>query len=216
MKIHDISLTTSAKTLTWEGTEQGFSMHWAARIGGPNEVCNLSVLTTGTHTGTHLDAPLHFVAGGRSVESLDLNVLIGPAQVVEVYGRDQVTAADLEHAQIERGTERVLLKTDNTRLGQLGDGVFHKEYVGIAPSGAQWLVTHGVRLAGVDYLSVGPYGPVNVETHRILLAAGVVVVESLVLKDVSAGPYTLVVLPPKFEGLEGSPCRAVLIEGELT
>ena len=215
MKIHDISLTTSAKTLTWEGTEQGFSMEWAAQIGQPDEVCNLSVFTLGTHTGTHLDAPLHFVPGGRSVESLDLNVLIGPAQVVEVYGRDQVTAADLERAQIGRGTERVLLKTDNTRLGRLGDGVFHKDYVGIAPSGAQWLATHGVRLVGVDYLSVGPYGPVNVETHRILLGAGIVVVESLVLKDVLAGPYTLAVLPPKFDGLEGSPCRAVLIEGDL-
>ena len=215
MKIHDISLTTSPQTLTWEGTEQGFSMHWAAQIGEPGAVCNLSVFTEGTHTGTHLDAPLHFVAGGNSVEALDLNVLIGPAQVAEINGRDQITAADLEIAGIERGTERILLKTDNTRLARLGDGVFHKDYVGIAPSGAQWLVTHGVRLIGVDYLSVGPYGPVNVETHRILLGAGLVVVESLVLKDISPGRYTLAVLPPKFEGLEGSPCRAVLIEGEL-
>lgn len=215
MKIHDISLTTSPKTVTWDGKEQGFSMRWAERIGQPGDVCNVSVFTQGTHTGTHLDAPLHFVAGGKSVEALDLNVLVGPAQVVEVFGRDQVTAADLEQASLGRGAERILLKTDNTRLGRKRDGVFHKDYVGLAPSGAQWLVTNGVRLVGIDYLSIGPYGPVNAETHTILLGAGVVVVETLVLDDVEAGAYTLVVLPPKYEGMEGSPCRALLIEGEL-
>ncbi len=215
MKIHDISLTTSPKTVTWEGTEQGFSMRWAAQIGEPDAVCNLSVFTEGTHTGTHLDAPLHFVADGNSVESLDLNVLVGPAQVVEIFGRDQITAADLEGAGIAPQTERVLLKTDNTRLGRKGDGVFHKDYVGLAPSGAQWLVARGVRLVGIDYLSIGPYGPVNVETHRIVLGAGMVVVESLVLDDIKAGEYTLIALPPKFGGLEGSPCRALLVEGKI-
>jgi len=215
MKIYDISLTTSPRTLTWEGTDQGFSVQWAARLGEQGSACNVSVFTDGTHTGTHLDAPLHFVPGGATVEALDVNVLVGPAQVVEVYGRNQITAADLEHAGITLGAERVLLKTDNTRLGRLRDGVFHEDYVGIAPSGAQWLVTRGIRLVGVDYLSVGPYGTANVETHRILLGAGVVVVETLVLDDVDAGEFTLLALPPKFAGLEGSPCRCLLIEGKL-
>ena len=215
MKIYDITLTTSPWTLTWEGTEQGLSVKWAETMGTVGAACNLSVFTLGTHTGTHLDAPLHFVPGGATVEALDVNVLVGPAQVVEVYGRDRITAADLAQAGIAPGTERVLFKTDNTRLGRLHDGVFHPDYVGVAPSGAEWLVTHGVRLVGVDYLSVGPYGPVNVETHRILLGAGVVVVETLVLDEVNAGAYTLVALPPKFAGLEGSPCRCLLIEGKL-
>ena len=215
MKIYDITLTTSPQTLTWEGTEQGLSVKWAETLGAAGAVCNLSVFTLGTHTGTHLDAPLHFMPGGATVEALDVNVLVGPAQVVEVYGRDRITAADLAQAGIAPGTERVLFKTDNTRLGRLRDGVFHPDYVGVAPSGAEWLVTHGVRLVGVDYLSVGPYGPVNVETHRILLGAGVVVVETLVLDEVNAGAYTLVALPPKFAGLEGSPCRCLLIEGKL-
>ena len=215
MKIHDITLTTSPWTLTWEGTEQGLSVKWAETMGTVGAACNLSVFTLGTHTGTHLDAPLHFVPGGATVEALDVNVLVGPAQVVEVYERDRITAADLAQAGIAPGTERVLFKTDNTRLGRLHDGVFHPDYVGVAPSGAEWLVTHGVRLVGVDYLSVGPYGPVNVETHRILLGAGVVVVETLVLDEVNAGAYTLVALPPKFAGLEGSPCRCLLIEGKL-
>ena len=215
MKIYDITLTTSPWTLTWEGTEQGLSVKWAETMGTVGAACNLSVFTLGTHTGTHLDAPRHFMPGGATVEALDVNVLVGPAQVVEVYERDRITAADLAQAGIAPGTERVLFKTDNTRLGRLRDGVFHPDYVGVAPSGAEWLVTHGVRLVGVDYLSVGPYGPVNVETHRILLGAGVVVVETLVLDEVNAGAYTLVALPPKFAGLEGSPCRCLLIEGKL-
>lgn len=216
MKIHDISLTTSSRTLTWEGTETGFSIQWATRIGEAGAACNVSVFTDGTHTGTHLDAPLHFVAGGATVEALDVHTLVGPAQVVELYGRDQITAADWEGAGITPGTERVIVKTDNTKLGRLKDGVFHKGYVGIAPSGAEWLVTHGVKLIGVDYLSVGPYGEVNTETHRILLGAGVVVVETLVLDDIDAGEYTLIALPPKFAGLEGSPCRCLLIEGKFS
>ena len=215
MKIHDISLTTSAKTVTWEGTEQGFSSRWTARI-GPGGACDLSAFTTGTHTGTHLDAPLHFVPGGMSVEKLDVNILVGPALVVEIFGRNGITAAELEHTGIPPGTTRILLKTDNTRLGRLHDGVFHPDYVGIAPSGAQWLVTHGVRLVGIDYLSVGPYGDANTEAHRILLGGGVIVVETLVLDAIEPGEYTLLALPPKFEGLEGSPCRCLLIEGELS
>ena len=215
MKIHDISLTTSPRTLTWEGTETGFSYRWTTRLGEKGAPCNVSVLTDGTHTGTHLDAPLHFVPGGATVETLDVHTLVGPAQVVEMYGRDQITAADWERAGVTPGTERVLMKTDNTKLGRLKDGVFHKDYVGIAPSGAEWLATHGVKLIGVDYLSVGPYGDVNVETHRILLGAGIVVVETLVLDEVDAGAYLLIALPPKFAGLEGSPCRCVLIEGKI-
>lgn len=215
MKIHDITRTTSPQTLTWEGTEQGFSMRWAERIGENSSPCNVSAFSQGVHTGTHLDAPLHFVPGGTSVELLDVQVLVGRAQVVEIYGRDQLTAADFAGASIAPTTERLLLKTDNTRLGRLHDHVFHKDYVGIAPSGAHWLVTQGIRLIGVDYLSVGPYGEMNTETHRILLGAGVVVVETLVLDDVAAGDYTLLALPPKYAGLEGSPCRCLLLEGEL-
>jgi len=215
MKIHDISMTTTPETVTWDGTETGFSIHWNTRMSDPGAVCNVSVLTDGAHTGTHLDAPLHFIANGGTVEMLDVNVLVGPAQVVELYGRDTITAADFDGVEIVPGTERILIKTDNTRLSRKGDGVFHEDYVGIDPSGAQWLVSHGVRLIGVDYLSVGPYGPVNIETHRILLGAGLVIVETLVLDNIAPGSYTLIALPPKFQGLEGSPCRALLLEGTL-
>ena len=216
MKIHDISFAVSEKTVTWDDTEQGFSKVWTSELGNEGASCNVSVLTTGTHTGTHLDAPLHFIPEGMSLDALDLSTLVGPAQVVEIFGRDQVTSADLEGAGITRGTVRVLLKTDNTRLRRKNNPHFDSGYVGLAPSGAQWLVSHGVRLVGIDYLSIGPYGPMNTETHKIVLGAGMVVVETLVLDGIAPGKYTLIALPPKFQGLEGSPCRALLIEGEIT
>ncbi|MBV9848460.1 MAG: cyclase family protein [Armatimonadetes bacterium] len=211
MTIYDISLTVTPGMVTWENAEPSLSLEWASRIGAGSPA-NVSHVSGGMHTGTHLDAPLHFVADGRSVEALDLGALIGPAQVVEVFGRDQVTAADLERAGVDEGTERVLLKTDNTRRDLLHDPQFHPDYVGVAPSAAQWLVAHGVRLIGVDYLSVGAYDA-NVETHRILLGAGMVILEGLVLSGVPAGTYTLAALPPKVQGAEGSPCRAVLWDG---
>jgi arylformamidase len=215
MIIHDISVVTSPTFVTWDGTEQGYSLKRTAEV-GPNSVCTLSVITEGAHTGTHLDAPLHFIVDGKTVDSLDVNVLVGPAQVVEVYDRAAITADDLEKAAIGSGTERLIFKTDNTKRKLLDDPQFHPEYVGIAPSAAQWLVDNGIRLVGVDYLSVGPYGEPNVETHRILLGASVVVVETLQLENVEPGHYFLVALPPKFHDVEGSPCRALLLEGLVT
>ncbi len=212
MKIHDISITTSPQTVTWDGTETGFSVDWTQTTAA-GAACSLSVITDGVHTGTHLDAPLHFVTGGSTVEKLSLDTLVGPCQVVEVFGRDAVTAADCLAAGIAAGTKRVLFKTDNSRRRLLSSARFHPDYVGIAPSAAQWLVTAGVLLVGMDYLSVGPYGDANVETHRVLLGAGVVVVEALMLETVAPGTYFLAALPPKFAGLEGSPCRVALIEG---
>ncbi|MDQ2686815.1 MAG: cyclase family protein, partial [Armatimonadota bacterium] len=185
---------------------------WTEQI-GPDKSSNISVITDGTHTGTHLDAPLHFVAGGASVEALDVQTLIGPVQVVGIFGRDAITASDLEGAGIAPDTTRLLFKTDNSGRRLLSDAAWHPEYVGIAPDAAAWLVARGVKLVGVDYLSVGPYGDINTQTRQILLGAGVIIVETLNLEDISPGAYFLVALPPKFEGAEGSPCRAVLIEG---
>jgi arylformamidase len=215
MIIHDISLLVTPQTITWDGKEPGFSARWTDKVGVKGASSSQSVLTAGAHTGTHVDAPLHFVPGGLTTDALDLNTLVGPAEVIEMYGRSPITAADLEHANIAPKAERLLLKTDNTRFGRLRDPKFHTDYTGLAPSASEWLVHHGVRLVGVDYLSVGPYGTVNTETHRILLGAGVVVLESLVLDNIAAGEYLLLALPPKFAGLEASPCRCVLVEGGL-
>ena len=216
MIIHDISLTVTPQTITGAGNERKFSARQVSEIGPGGMGANVSVLTVGAHTGTHLEAPRHFVPGGLSVETLDVGVLVGPAEVVRIYGRDPITAAELERANIPPQAERVLLQTDNTRYMRLHDSVFHQDYTGLTPSGAEWLVQHGVRLVGIDYLSIGPYGPANTETHKILLGAGVVIVEALALDKIAPGRYTLVALPPKFSGLEASPCRCLLIEGGLS
>ena len=215
MIIHDISLTVTPKTITGAGPERRFSARKESEIGPHGHGCNLSVLTVGAHTGTHLETPLHFVPGGLSVETVDVETLVGLAEVVQIYGRSPITAAELEQVNLPPKTTRVLLKTDNTRYKRLHDREFHKDYTGLAPSGAEWLIRRGVRLVGIDYLSIGPYGPVNTETHKILLGAGIVIVESLVLDKIEPGEYLLLALPPKFAGMEASPCRCLLIEGGI-
>ncbi|MGO8673155.1 MAG: cyclase family protein [Capsulimonadaceae bacterium] len=213
MKIHDISITTTSETVTWEGEEKGHTIEWLAEVGA-DSVASLSVQSFGSHTGTHLDAPRHFIEGGATVESLDLTALVGPADVAAIEG-DVVTAAALEAAALPADCRRLLLRTTNTSRGLIEHAEFHRDYVGIAPDAAVWIVDRGIRLVGIDYMSIGPYGPDNVKTHRILLGAGVVVVETLLLAGIEPGRYFLAALPPKIAGLEGTPCRAILIEGLL-
>lgn len=211
MKIYDISITVTPDTVTWDNAERGHSTEWLSHV-TEESVAAVSVQSFGSHTGTHLDAPRHFIAGGSTVEALDIESLVGSALVVEIDG-DAVTAEALEQSKIPEGSKRLIFKTTNTARRLLEDGVFHRDYVGVAPDAARWMVNRGIRLVGIDYLSIGPYGGDNVETHRTLLGAGVVAVEGLALEGVPPGPYFLAALPPKVRGVEGSPCRVILIEG---
>lgn len=211
MIIHDISVTATPSTVTWEGTEQGHAVTWLAEI-GPASVAALSAQSFGSHTGTHLDAPRHFIPGGRTTDQIDINALVGPAELVEIAG-NSVSVEELEKADLPIDTRRLLFKTSNTHRRLLADPQFHNDYVGIDPAAAQWMVDRGIVLVGIDYLSIGPYGSANIDTHRILLGAGVVAVEGLLLSDVAPGRYFLAALPPKFAGVEGMPCRVILIEG---
>jgi len=210
--IHDLSICVTPATVTWENSEIGLEVKTLSEV-GPDSPAHVSLFTLGAHTGTHLDAPMHFIAGGAPLEQLDLNVLVGPAQVVEIMGTPMIGLKELQSAGIDTDTERLLIKTDNTKRSLLSDSVFHRDYVGIASDGAQWLVDNGIKLVGLDYLSVGSYGEENVKTHRILLGASVVLLESLDLSSTAPGHYVLVALPPKLGGTEASPCRVVLLEG---
>lgn len=197
----DVSVPIRPGMVVWEG-DPAVSLEPAASLerGDP---ANLTRLELGSHTGTHVDAPLHFLPGGEGVDRLPLDALIGPALVVDLTGVEQdVRAADLD---FPAGTERLLLKTPNSRLWERGE--FVAEHVTIAPDAASLLVERGVRLVGIDYLSVG-----SPETHRILLGAGVVPLEGLDLREVEPGPYRLVALPLRLEGVDGAPARVVLIE----
>ncbi len=164
---------------------------------------NLSRLELGVHSGTHVDAPRHFFDDGAGAEELLLKTLIGPALVVD----DSASSGDVTGAVVDRvpeGTERVLFRTRNSSFWALDE--FQEDFARLTPECARGLVERGVRLVGVDYLSVGGH-----ETHRTLLGAGVVVVEGLDLSGAGAGSYELACLPLRLVGSDGAPARAVLM-----
>ena len=209
MVIHDISLPVSESLIVWPGDP---SIH----ITQPSHLskgdkATVSRLDMGAHTGTHVDAPCHFIPGGLGVDSLDLNTLVGPTLVVEVPANGHLSADLLQGLAIPPRTPRVLFHTRNSELWSRGERGFSKDFVGITADGAQWLADFGVRLVGVDYLSVAPFGQSG-PTHQTLLHAGVIIIEGLNLSKVRAGTYTLVCLPLKLVGIDGSPARTILIE----
>jgi arylformamidase len=209
MKIYDISVPVYSGMVTWPGDPPAVLTRRADMDRG--DFVNVTHLDIGAHTGTHLDAPLHFLAGGADTEGLDLDVLVGPALVVHLDDTvDAITAAVLAAAAIPPGTTRVLLRTRNSATWARGEAVFQRDFVAVEPDGATWLVEHGVRLVGVDYLSVAPFAD-GVPTHTILLQAGVIPVEGLNLDGIAAGIYQLICLPLKLRGSDGAPARAILI-----
>lgn len=208
MPIHDLSLPISPSLPVWPG-DPPIELELVHRIAGGDNA-NASRLACGVHIGTHVDAPFHFIDGASTVESMPLEVLTGPALVVDLTSAAVLDAAALDQAGIPAGTRRVLLKTRNSRLWQSADRQFHRDFVAVDAQGASWLVDRGVQLVGVDYLSVAPFGNSR-PTHRILLEAGVVIVEGLNLADVGSGESTLYCLPLKLVGSDGAPARAILV-----
>ncbi|MGD9194350.1 MAG: cyclase family protein [Desulfobacterales bacterium] len=193
----------------WPGSP-GFELTWVDRIESGDD-CNTSRLACDTHIGTHIDAPLHFVENGRTVDQIPLELLIGHCRVVFLPGITRIDAEMLASLQLADDTKRLLLKTDNSTLWTSQDKVFREHYACLTESGAQWLVQHGISLVGIDYLSIGSYRN-GVKTHRILLQADVILLEGLDLSAVEAGEYDLICLPLRLVEAEGAPVRAVLRE----
>lgn len=169
----------------------------------------LTDLEIGCHTGTHLDAPRHFIPGGGLVPGLDLNTLIGECHVVHYDGDGPITASWFEAQNLPNPVTRLLLHCTQ-HDGKLEEAEFFKDYVGISEDAAHYLVNRGLKLIGTDYLSIGPFYGGNPETHRALLGPAVIIVEGLDLRGVDAGAYTLVCLPINVP-CDGAPCRAVLL-----
>jgi arylformamidase len=210
MKIHDISLTVTNEMVVWP-SDPKVKLERVNKIEeGKN--ANVSHLDMGVHTGTHVDAPFHFLPGEKTVETLQLDILIGQALVVEIPdSAAAITAVEVEQAAIPAGTVRVLFKTRNSTFWRETEPVFHTDFVGVSADGAEALVARGIRLVGLDYLSIAPYKKSR-PTHEVLLKAAMVVVEGLDLGGIAPGTYTLVCLPVKLGGSDGAPARAVLME----
>lgn len=210
MRIYDISLPISSSLPVWPGDppvtlEQVDSIETGA-------IANVTRLSASVHSGTHVDAPHHFLNDGRTVEQLSLDILTGPCYVAQLPdGVEAITAEALESMSWPHGTTRILFGTRNSRWWAEGDAAFHEDFVAVTADGARWLVEHGIRLVGIDYLSIAPYAD-SVPPHQILLRAGVVVLEGLDLSAAPRGFYELYCLPLKLLGAEGAPARAILIQ----
>jgi arylformamidase len=199
--IHDVSVPVRTGMVVYPGDPTVSLTRVQSLAAG--DIANISRLELGVHTGTHVDAPLHFFDDARALDELDPNALVGPAQVLEVPGDGDVHAAAVEG--LDQGVERVLFKTRNSEAW--GRDEFYEDFAAIAPDAAERLVAAGVRVVGIDYLSVG-----GEETHRTLLGAGVVAIEGLDLREIAPGIYTLVCLPLKLVGADGAPARVILID----
>lgn len=208
MRIYDITLTLSPELVVWPGDHRIVLERRKKIEEGAHD--NVSRIEMSVHTGTHVDAPYHFIAAGEGAEKLSLKVLTGRAYVLHLPDVDEITGAILEHADIPPRTRRLLLRTRNSESWARNVKEFQKDFVGISPDGAQYLVKRGVKLVGIDYLSIAPYQR-SEQTHVILLEAGIVVVEGLDLSRVSQGRYTLYCLPLKLAGSDGAPARAILV-----
>ena len=198
----------AARTPVYEGNAPiDFRFMQDMRKGDP---VTLSAFSLGAHSGTHIDAPMHFIRDGASIDKVPLDALIGAARVIDIP--DDVQAIDA--AQLNRhnwkGAERVLFRTRSARHGWMSSPVFHHDFAYVAPDAARLLADAGVKLVGIDYISAEQYGAKAPRTHQILLGKGIPIVEGLMLDSVSAGDYDLIVLPLKVAGHEASPARAVL------
>ena len=209
MPIYDVSVALSADTPTYPGDPSiNISQFFSLENGDP---ANVSVIHFGAHSGTHVDAPAHFLAGGVRVSSLPLETLIGRVQVVEVPPTIDAINAEFIETHCNTGETRVLFKTRNSSFWN-NAVAFRSDYTSLDADGARQLARMGVKLVGIDYLSIEKFGAETFETHHALLSQGIVIVEGLDLHQISAGPYELICLPLRIAGGsgDGAPARVVL------
>jgi arylformamidase len=212
MRIYDITVPLSAKTPTYPGDPKTEISDWSSLAKG--DAANVSLLHFGSHSGTHVDAPAHFIPGAGRVESLPLDVLIGPAQVVELPVDRASVDEEFVTATVRPESRRVLFKTRNSAFWSSQGNRFQEQYTYVDLAAARKLIAMGVRLVGIDYLSVEKFQQHDHETHHALLSQGVIILEGLNLTDITPGIYELICLPLKIaEGAgDGAPARVVLRE----
>jgi arylformamidase len=211
MAVHDITAPLRPDLPTWPD-EPGLQRTVTSDVADGDDA-TVSVLRMGSHSGTHIDAPVHFLPDGGGIETLPVDALVGPVHVVDLTGVEQwITAGDLDGAGLPPRVERLLAKTSNSGWSR-SDTEFREGYVGFAESAARWCLERGVRLLGNDYLSIEPFEAAEDDqpVHHILLEAGVVILEGVELEGMEAGEYELAALPLQIPGCDGAPTRAVLV-----
>jgi arylformamidase len=207
----DISVAVREGMPVWPG-DPGLSLERVMdqRNG---DVCTLTRASMSAHTGTHMDAPLHFVRDAPTIEQMPIDATVGPARVIRITDETAIRRAELLQHSIQPG-ERILFRTANSSR-DWGNLPFNEEFVFIARDAAEYLAERGIRTVGVDYLSVGGFKQDAVETHVALLGKGIWVIEGLVLGGIEPGHYELVCLPLKWVAAEGAPARAILRKAEI-
>lgn len=206
MKIYDISRTISPAIAVWPG-DQRFEHRWTMQIQNGASV-NLGAITLSVHTGTHADAPYHFMEDGVQISQLALEKFIGPAFVVEVRDAPQIKPEHVRSLDFSH-VKRALFKT---KASYLEDPLWDNDFISLATETAEFLGKQGVQLVGMDSPSVDPMTSKTLDTHKMLARYGIVNLENLNLAQVSTGEYQLIALPLKLKGLDASPVRAVLID----
>ena len=205
MTFYDVTLPISNAMITWP-SDPAVSITGTSLI-SQGGFCNLSELKIGSHCGTHIDAPSHFLENGRTIDQLALENLIGETTVFEFKNKENIDVCDIKQLRFDN-VKRVLFKTVNSSYWKLS--AFKKDFVYLTKDAAQYLVDKGIRLVGVDYLSVEKFESQQAETHHILLRNDVIILEGLDLSTVEPGRYELIALPLKIKDGDGSPARVVL------
>ena len=208
MKIYDVTIPLSENIPTFPG-DPTVAIDLCNAI-AKGDAANVSKLSFGAHTATHVDAPNHFIDGAKRVHELDLEKLVGKVRVVELNADEP--AVEPKHVENLENVERVLFKTRNSQFWSEPEKGFRQDFTYISPAAARILVAKGVKLVGIDYLSVEKFGAKSFDTHLILLEKEVVIIEGLDLREISAGDYEITCLPLKYIGStgDGAPARTIL------
>ncbi|MBN1899525.1 MAG: cyclase family protein [Spirochaetes bacterium] len=208
-KIHDISLSIYPGMLKWPDDPPIQFSSFASMARG--DKVNLNLLIMGSHTGTHIDAPFHFQKKGKKIDTIPLDILVGQALVVQVSS-GCISLKDVKNIDYNQ-YKRILFKTKNSRF--LKKKKFRTDYVYLDYPAACFLVKKGVKVIGIDYLSIEKYGSADHKVHKILTRNNVIIIEGLDLSRIKPKDYLLMALPLKIKKGDGSPCRVALIEGVL-
>ncbi|PIY82415.1 MAG: arylformamidase [Candidatus Omnitrophica bacterium CG_4_10_14_0_2_um_filter_44_9] len=201
----DISVTIKSGMVHWPGDPAVNISRRQDMDKGDSD--NVSLISMGSHTGTHMDAPRHFFVRGKGLDKMPLSAVIGPARVLAIINTRCITVPELKRHRIKFG-ERILFKTRNSSFWKTN--VFQKEFVYVTQEAAEYLSDVGVAVVGVDYLSVGGYKKDGAKTHKTILGGGIWIIEGLNLYGIKPGDYDLICLPIKIFNLDGAPARAII------